>query len=98
MEHFDNSDDRFALLPGAPADWGLVEPEETRLDLQTAVLTDDNVRFRAYYKDDDHQIESHDLPRSLFERALRGETDKPGDGVADPEAGGRCFAGISRAL
>jgi hypothetical protein len=98
VEHFDNSEFRYALLPGVPADWGLVEPEETSLDLETVVVTDDNVRFRAYYKNDDHQIESYDFPRSLFEQAERGEPDKPGDGVADPEAGGRCFAGISRAL
>jgi len=77
VEHFDNSDYRYALLPGEPADWGLVEPEDTRLDLETVVVTDDSVRFRAYYKNDDHQIESHDFPRSLFEKAERGETDEP---------------------
>jgi hypothetical protein len=76
VEQFDNSEFRYALLPGTPADWGLVESEETSLDLETAIVTDDSVRFRAYYKNDDHQIESHDFPRSLFEKAERGETDE----------------------
>jgi hypothetical protein len=68
-------DDEPCLLPGEPADYGLV-PADCGFDLQTANVTEDDARFHAMYKDSDNQIESFDVPQAKFEQAARGEPDK----------------------